>query len=174
MPLHRIRLLRGRYWEAVFARTQDPMAVWTRALLAILIIICAFSFERRVISTIIRHANNSFIFPVSGIRKEKEKNEEVQAGQKQLNYSPRRSAWQRVSDWQCWGAGCGMGTPQRIPLLVSDIKSLVFKRLCLEMPDHLGADCSSSQQHVSSVSHCCGCEDEEGGGAQGRRAASVL
>lgn len=43
-----------------------------RALLAILIIICAFSFERPVISSIIRHANNSSIFPSLGLgRKER-------------------------------------------------------------------------------------------------------
>lgn len=53
-----------------------------------------------------------------------------------------------------------MGTLKRLPLLDGDIKSLVFKRLCLEIADHLGADYSNNQQRVLSVSHCCGCEDE--------------
>lgn len=68
--------------------------------LAILIIICAFSYERPVISTIIRHANNSSIFPIPGIKKEREKNEEeAWLWQKQLSHPLRGSAWQPASQW---------------------------------------------------------------------------
>lgn len=48
-----------------------------KALLAILIIICAFSAERPVILSVIRHANNSSFFPSLGLgRKERKMKKE--------------------------------------------------------------------------------------------------
>lgn len=56
------------------------------ALLAILIIICAFSFERPVISSIIRHANNSSIFPSQGLERKERKMKKKQ-GRGRNNYA---------------------------------------------------------------------------------------